>query len=241
MLCSRLQARLVLSHHRNWAPPPLDRRRAARLPPHSRRPGRGRPAWLSAPSTATTPTREGLPEWCLLTLTASRPRWTSTSTCPTGLMWMDGGKRAGWDESLLMPPRPGPSQTFWSQCAGRVSVDAALIVSLRYEPDAQARESPKAAAHPSLARRASVSSLLAFRKVTIKAVDALPTALYFRFPAKVARSSSSVVSWRRTSYAGRFPTSASALRIAIAVAATAISSSISLRTRLNGSARIGPS
>ena len=44
-----------------------------------------------------------------------------------------------------------------------------MIVNLRYEPDAQARKSPKAAAHPSLARRASMSSLLAFRKVTIKA------------------------------------------------------------------------
>ena len=47
--------------------------------------------------------------------------------------------------------------------------ERALIVSLLYKPDAQARESPKAASHPSLARRASMSSLLAFRKVTIKA------------------------------------------------------------------------
>ena len=46
----------------------------------------------------------------------------------------------------------------------------ALIASLRYKPDAQARESSKAVAHPSLARRACVHSLLAFRNVTIKAV-----------------------------------------------------------------------
>jgi hypothetical protein len=45
----------------------------------------------------------------------------------------------------------------------------ALIVSLLYKPDAQARESSNAVAHPSLARRACMSSLLAFRKLPIEA------------------------------------------------------------------------
>ena len=45
----------------------------------------------------------------------------------------------------------------------------ALIVSLLYKPEAQARESSNATAHPSLARRACMSPLLAFRKLTIKA------------------------------------------------------------------------
>ena len=47
---------------------------------------------------------------------------------------------------------------------GKISLSwAALIVSSLYKLDAQARESSKAAAHPSLARRACMSSLLAFR------------------------------------------------------------------------------
>jgi len=55
---------------------------------------------------------------------------------------------------------------------GEASMRGALIVSLLYKPDAQARESSKTVAHPSLARRACMSSLLAFHNVTIKAVEA---------------------------------------------------------------------
>jgi hypothetical protein len=51
-------------------------------------------------------------------------------------------------------------------------VVATLIVNSLHNPDAQARESSRAATHPSLARRACMSLLLAFRKLTIKAVVA---------------------------------------------------------------------
>jgi hypothetical protein len=50
----------------------------------------------------------------------------------------------------------------------RLASFRALIVSLLYKPDAQASESSHVVAHPSLALRACMSSLLAFRKVMIK-------------------------------------------------------------------------
>ena len=56
-----------------------------------------------------------------------------------------------------------------TECGDPPPEQEALIVSLLYKPDAQARESPQAAVDPSLARRACMGSLLAFRNVTIKA------------------------------------------------------------------------